>query len=228
MSLFDMIAGGLLLVSGVIGYARGAAREVITVVAILVATVVSLLALRFTGPIARNALHPDWIGNSVALLLVFVVVYVILRVTASAVSRRLQNTQGLGFLDRTVGFGFGLVRGLVALGAFTLVFSLATPADRMPTWITGSVLYPLSSAAANVLRAIAPQGSRLAGRAVPVLEDAVRDGTPLSPGSPARHRGGQTEEQRRSMDNLVEDARGADTPTDAQRRSMDDLVERSR
>lgn len=228
MSLFDMIAGGLLLVSGIIGYARGAAREVITVVALLVATAVALIALRFTGPIARQALHPDWIGNSVALIVVFIIVYVILRVTASAVSRRLQNTQGLGFLDRTIGFGFGLVRGLVALGAFTLVFNLATPADRMPTWITGSVLYPLSSAAANVLRAFAPQGSRLAGQAVPVITHAVRDGTPLTPGASSRRGDGQTEEQRRSMDSIVEQSRDEGGRSEAERRSMDDLVERSR
>lgn len=234
ISLFDMIAGGILLVSGFVGYVRGAAREVITVLALLVATVVALFLLRYTGPIARHALHPDWIGNFVALLTVFVLAYIVLRVGASAIGRRMQNTKALGILDRTVGFGFGLVRGLVVLGVFSIVFSLATPPDRMPDWITHSMLYPLSFRTANVLRAVAPQGSRLAGRAVPVLEHAVRDGTPLESGTPsAGHSGdrasGQTPAQRRSMDSVVEQSRGAaGGQSEAQRRSMDSVVEGSR
>jgi membrane protein required for colicin V production len=201
MTLFDLIAGGILLVSGFIGYVRGAAREVITVLALLIATAASLVLLRFTGPIARSALHPDWIGNAAALLVVFVIIYVIIRVIASAVSRRMRDVPTLGVLDRTVGFGFGLVRGIVALGAFVLVFSLATPPDRMPPWITGSWLYPLSASAANVLRAIAPEGSRLAGRVGPVLQRAVREGR--GPDEPP----GQTEEQRKAMDDVVERSR---------------------
>ena len=225
-----MIAGGILLVSGFVGYMRGAAREVITVLALLVATALALILLRYTGPIARHALQPDWIGNIAALLVVFVLAYIVLRVTAGAIGRRMENTRALGFLDRTIGFGFGLVRGIVALGVFTLGFNIATPPERMPQWITGSVLYPLSTSAANVLRAFAPQGSRLAGRAVPVLQDAVRNGTPLGQGAnrpPSR--GGQTQEQRQSMDSLVEHSTGpTDGATPSQRQSMDSVVERSR
>lgn len=206
MTLFDIVAGGLLLVSGFVGYVRGAAREVITVLALLIATAAALLLLRFTGPIARSALHPDWIGNAAALLVVFVIIYVLIRVSASAVSRRVRDAPTLGVLDRTIGFGFGLVRGIVALGAFVLVFSLATPPDRMPPWITGSLLYPLSASAANVLRAIAPEGSRLAGRVGPVLQRAVREGRgPDDAGTQAP--AGQTEEQRKAMDDVVERTR---------------------
>jgi membrane protein required for colicin V production len=196
MTLFDMIAGGILIVSGFVGYLRGAAREVVTVLALLIATGVALLLLRWTGPIARQALHPDWIGNAVALLAVFVLVYVAIRSSASALSRRLQNVASLSILDRTVGFGFGLVRGVIALGAFMLVFSLATPPDRMPDWITHATLYPLSAGAANVLRAIAPRGQRLAGRVGPVLQHAVQNGDAFTPDSTTNRSGALNEERR--------------------------------
>jgi hypothetical protein len=61
-----------------------------------------------------------------------------------------------------------------------------------------------------------------------VIENAVRDGTPLTPGARSRRSDGQTEEQRRSMDNVVEESRGEGGRTETERRSMDDLVERSR
>ncbi len=57
VTLFDLGAGLILLVSGIVGFVRGATREVTTVVAFVLAAVLSVLALRFTGPIARHAIH---------------------------------------------------------------------------------------------------------------------------------------------------------------------------
>ncbi|MDB5467361.1 MAG: colicin production protein, partial [Phenylobacterium sp.] len=64
---FDLIALLILAVSGLIGFARGAMRELTTVIAFVLAVAIALLALRFTGPIARHWLHPAWIGNVAAL-----------------------------------------------------------------------------------------------------------------------------------------------------------------
>ena len=49
MSLFDLAAGLVLIVSALVGWIRGASREVATVAAIVIAAVVALAALRFTG-----------------------------------------------------------------------------------------------------------------------------------------------------------------------------------
>jgi membrane protein required for colicin V production len=113
----------------------------------------------------------------------------------------MRDVPNLGFLDRTVGLGFGLVRGLVALGGIVLVFQMATPDDRRPEWITQGALYPVSASAANVLRSIAPRSQRLAGRVGPVLQHAVTTG---------------------EVDNSAWDA------TDDRRRPEESTVERSR
>jgi len=52
----------------------------------------------------------------------------------------------MGMLDRAVGTGFGLVRALVLLGGFSLLFNMATPRETAPGWVTGAVLYPLTEA----------------------------------------------------------------------------------
>src|SRR5665213_2939658 len=79
MSLFDYIAGAVLLVSGLIGFARGATREVTTVIAFVLAAIVAVFALRFTGPIARHAIHTAWIANTAAILILFILAYIVLR-----------------------------------------------------------------------------------------------------------------------------------------------------
>ena len=190
MTLFDLAAGLILLVSALVGWLRGGTREVSTVVAFIFAAVIALFALRFTGAIARHAIHTVWLANSLALLLVFVLAYILLRVGAAALSRQMQQTVALGTIDRIIGVGFGLLRALVVLGLFNLLITAATPPERIPPWIGQAALHPLSSASARVLRTFAPEGLKLARQVAPTVKKVVSDhGDTNSAADPAERRG---------------------------------------
>ena len=103
-----------------------------------------------------------------------------------------------------VGVGFGVVRALVLLGVFYLVFNAATPPERVPAWIKDATLYPLASFSAKALMALAPQGSAVVGRAVPALEDAVRDGSSDANMTAGK---GYDQQSRDEVDALVEQNR---------------------
>jgi membrane protein required for colicin V production len=173
MTLFDLVIVGLLLLSGLVGFIRGATRELITVIAFVLGALAAVFALRFTGPIARDAINPSWAGNAVAILLVFLIVYILLRVLGAQVTRRIHQTSSLGSIDRAAGVGVGLIRALVLIGVFHLVFHAATPEERLPGWMTGAALYPLSGAAAGALRVVAREGAQNADTLGPALKGAV-------------------------------------------------------
>lgn len=176
MTLFDIIALSLLGVSALVGFARGALREVTTVAAFVAALFAAAFGLRFIGPMARAAIHPAWLGNVVGLLVVFLVIYTILRIAGSALVKSLHSTGGLGFIDRLVGGGFGLVRGLVALGVINIAIHMAPAPQGEPSWIVNAKLYPLSEKCAQVLRAVAPKGSDMVKRLTPAIEKTVNSG----------------------------------------------------
>ncbi len=134
------------------------------------------------------------------------VVYGGLRLTGAGLARRIQDTQILGMLDRTIGLGFGLVRALVFLGLFNLAFTAATPASLTPRWLTGSTLYPLTATCGQVLRRLAPAGFGLAGKLEPALSDAVRDGT-VNPSRDLGRNRGYDARERGQIDDLVEKSR---------------------
>jgi membrane protein required for colicin V production len=172
MSLFDLAAGLVLVVSVLVGWIRGASREVATVAAIVVAAIVALVALRLTGPVARHAIHTPWLANIAAILIVFAAVYILLRVAASALTRRLHQTS-LGGADRAVGGLFGVARALVILGLANLTLGAIIPADRMPAWIAGAWLYPVSGVSGQALKAFAPHGADLVKQVAPVVSHAI-------------------------------------------------------
>jgi membrane protein required for colicin V production len=198
VSKLDYIVLGLLLVSAVIGFARGAAREIVAVIALLGAAAAAVFGLRYAGPAASHFVHPHWLAVAVALVAVFGVIYLALRLAGAWLASRVHGTNVLGALDRTVGLLIGLVRGLVVLGALYLMFNAATPADLQPRWITGAKSWPIAANMGRILETLAPRGLDMAGKLKPTFVRAVSD--------PSRDRStteGYDARQRSEIDHLV-------------------------
>jgi len=174
--MFDLIVLLILAVSAVIGFVRGAVREVVTVVAFVLSILIAIFLLRLTAPPFRHVIHPDWLASTTAIIVIFLVAYIALRVIGGHMTERVKRVRHIGTFDRVIGLGFGLVRALVTLGLFNIVFQIATPPERTPKWVTEAKLYPLTEVSADALRAMAPKGSAIASKVAPALKDAVAEG----------------------------------------------------
>jgi len=181
MSFFDLAAGLVLLVSGLVGFIRGGAREAAGIAALAMAAIVGFLALRYTGPIARHAIHTIWLANLAAVLAVFAAVYALLRALAAAIVRALHRSAALGTLDRVAGAGLGLGRACLLLGLVTLTLNAVIPPQRAPSWLTQARLYPLGVASAARLKAFAPKGEALAAQVAPRVSQAIASDDSNSP-----------------------------------------------
>jgi membrane protein required for colicin V production len=177
MTQFDFIVLGLLLFSAAVGFARGAVREVFALVALVAAASLAIFGLPVFGPMVREVVKPDWLGTIASLAIVFIVAFVALRLIGAAIARRVQNTQVLGFLDRSLGLLIGLGRGLIVLGALYLMFNAATPQDLRPKWITGAQTWPLAESMGGLIERLVPQGMDVAGRLKPAFDRAVGNGS---------------------------------------------------
>jgi membrane protein required for colicin V production len=109
----------------------------------------------------------------------------------------------MGMLDRAVGTGFGLIRALVLLGGFSLLFHMATPAETAPRWVTAGLFYPLSDASGRILKAFAPSGLAVAKSVAPKVESVVRAGVE----APKTIEKGYEARERDAVDDLVEKTR---------------------
>jgi membrane protein required for colicin V production len=206
MTQFDVIVLLLLGISAAVGFARGAVLEVVSLVALVAAAALAIFGLPISAPMARKLIHPDWFATAAALLVVFVVSYLLLRMLGAAVAARIQQTRFVGALDRSVGLAIGLARGLIVLGALDLMFNAATPKDLQPRWIVGATTWPLAQNMGRLLTAMAPKGLDIAGRLKPAFDRALHtaahdalDDRLKSEGYDAR--------QRREIEDLVEKSR---------------------
>jgi membrane protein required for colicin V production len=198
MTTFDVIALIILAASAGIGFVRGGAREVVTVVASILAVVIAVAGLRISGPIARHAIRVEVLANAVAILVVFAIAYAVLSLIGHRLTRRIPGADAGSRTDRLLGVVFGLVRGVAALGVLFLLFNVATPPERTPGWVKHAALYPLSRAAGHVLIALGPEGSAVAHKVVGGSGD---DSSPASDGP------GYDAASRKGVDDLVEKTR---------------------
>ncbi|HEY2178431.1 MAG TPA: CvpA family protein [Caulobacteraceae bacterium] len=209
MTGFDFVAGIILLVSALIGFARGATREITTVVAFIAAVAGSIFGLRLTAPVAHHFIHTVWLANAAAALAGFIVIYVIVRLVGGRLTRGVHQT-GLSSLDRALGLAVGLARGVVAVGVLVLLIEAVTPPERMPTWFTKARTYPMANAAGAALRVLAPKGVAIARRMGPEVENALAPSEVENAEGPVRAvpgRHGYSEAQRKALDDLVEKSR---------------------
>ena len=146
-----LVVGGAALV----GFVRGFAHEVLA----LLAWIIAIVALKvFHEPLAGRLV--DSVGTAagaavMAFALLFVPTYIAVKLFAQAVGGRTRRSV-LGPVDRVLGGGFGMVKGL--LGA-TLIFLLANLATDMvyggsaarPTWMTASRTFPLLNASGRAV-----------------------------------------------------------------------------
>jgi membrane protein required for colicin V production len=178
MSAFDAIADGALLVSGLIGFARGANKEITRVVAFVFAAFVAVTSVRFTAAFARTAIHPSWLAVAVALLGAFLIVYVALRGLGSTLARNLQSTPSTA-VDRISGLILGLGRGWILTGVFALLVEVGAPGGPAPAWAVRSSAWPAAAAAGRVLWSTAPLFVSLFHKTEQSISSAASD----SPGS---------------------------------------------
>ena len=88
-----------------------------------------------------------------------------------SLQKNVKTGEDVTTIDRTLGFVFGLARGLVLLGLLVLVLNNTMPGAN-PAWLTNARVYPAADATARLLQSLAAEGS-WAAQTVPEAEEEL-------------------------------------------------------
>lgn len=152
MSALDLFVFLLLIGGGAVGFVRGFVHEVISLLAWIVA--IAMLKLfhsqLWTG--LEKSFHSSPAAAAVlAFAILFIPTFLLVKLLARSIGGKTRRHALLGPFDRTLGAGFGALKGLLGATLFFLLANLATDmvygpqADR-PQWMVKSRTYPLLNA----------------------------------------------------------------------------------
>ncbi len=137
ITLLDVILLGVMLVSGLLAMIRGFMREILSIAAWGAAAIVTLYSFQKLLPSAKTYISNDTIAMVVVVAGVFIGTLILVSIVTVRISDMILDSR-IGALDRTLGFLFGLARGLLIVVVAFLFFSWLVPDKQRPDWVNGA------------------------------------------------------------------------------------------
>ena len=169
MNPLDIGVIAIIVLSAIFAFARGFVREALSIVAWVGAAAITVYGfnpvLLFVSPFVNNVL----LAQLIAGFGLFVVSLIVLTI-ATGYLARLVRASALSPIDRTLGFIFGLARGVLIVCLAYLLLDFVQPSER-PAWIRDAKSAPYLHQGADLLRQFLPEQLKIKNAAI---DDAVR------------------------------------------------------
>jgi len=212
MNWLDIGVVALIVLSAVFAFARGFVREAFSVVAWGGAAAITFYGFGWAYDRVDPYVHNPLLSQVIAGFGLFVVSLIVLTMITGILARMVSMT-AFSPIDRTLGFVFGLARGMFLVCLAYLLLATALPPTDWPPWLRDAKSGPYLSEGADLLRGFLPESLKLktAGFAPEPVDPAIEarramralatpaDAGPAKPEAPPRYR----EQNRRDLDRLI-------------------------
>jgi len=155
ITLLDIGLIAVMLISGLLAMVRGFMREVLSIVAWVLAAVATLYAYGKLVPAATAYFNSELIAKAAVVGGVFLLTLLLASVVTVRVSDKVLDSR-VGALDRTLGFLFGLGRGLIIVVVAFGFFEWMVPGKSQPAWVAEAKSKVFLSDSAEWLRSMSP------------------------------------------------------------------------
>lgn len=137
LTLLDIGLLAVMLISGILAMVRGFMREVLSIASWLIAAGVTLYGYARAEVYVREYVSNDLLAKGIAIGGLFLITLLVVSLITVKISDLVLDSR-VGALDRSLGFLFGLARGLVIMVVAFLFFAWLVPAKSMPDWVTNA------------------------------------------------------------------------------------------
>jgi membrane protein required for colicin V production len=155
ITLLDIVLIAVMLISGLLAMVRGFMREVLSIIAWVLAAGATLYAYAKLLPGATAYFNSSVIAKAAVVGGVFLVTLLAVSVVTVKISDMVLDSR-VGALDRTLGFLFGLARGLIIVVVAFAFFDWLVPAKAQPAWVTDAKSKIFLVNTADWLRSMSP------------------------------------------------------------------------
>ena len=192
VSVLDLVVIGIVLISALLAAVRGFTREVLAIVAWVVAAAAAWYLHPTALPIAQQYISSNTVALVASIGAIFVITLIIVSIITVQISDLILDSR-IGALDRTLGLFFGAARGFLicVIGWAFLGWLLQ---GKNPDWAAASRTRPAMENTRDSIIAMLPENAealiqRLRNKdatpeAEPAEPDPQRPAAPAAPAAP--------------------------------------------
>lgn len=163
LTAFDIGVGILVLISALLATTRGLTREVLSLATWAGSAAFAAYMFFYHPEIARQYITPDIWADVATAVASFLIALIVLHLLTMRIGDWITDSR-LGPLDRTLGFVFGALRGIL-IAVVVVIFGKWLLGTNLPDW----------AAEAQTLPALENLGERLIALLPESLEEQVND-----------------------------------------------------
>lgn len=145
----------IVLSSGLFGILRGLTKEALGLVSWSGASCAAFVGLPLMRNIARAQIANPMIADGVTIILIFILFLVLFSLISHFLSGMVKNS-ALGGIDRSLGFSFGIVRGIVVVCILEIAMGCFVPRPEQSDYLQKSKLSAVIHRGSDVVLQILP------------------------------------------------------------------------
>ncbi len=185
ITILDLVLLAVMLISGLLAMIRGFMREILSIASWGIAALATLYSFQKLLPFAKNYINNDTIAAAAVIGGVFIGTLIVISLITTRISDMVLDSR-IGALDRTLGFLFGLARGLLIVVVAFLFFTWLVPDKQRPDWVTAAKSLTVLNSTGVWLQSLLPddpENTILNKLKKNKPEEEQPDAEPASPGS---------------------------------------------
>jgi len=156
ITLLDLILLVVMLISALLAMVRGFMREVLSIASWAAAAILTLYAYPKLKPIVLQYFSNEIVASAICIGGVFLGTLLIVSIVTIKISDTILDSR-VGALDRTLGFLFGLGRGLIIVVVAFLFFAWLVPGSKQPDGVKNAKSLEVLNKTGEWLQALLPQ-----------------------------------------------------------------------
>ena len=205
ITLLDIIVLAVMLLSGLLAMIRGFMREILSIAAWGTAALTTVYAFSKLLPTAKTYFNNDTIATVAVIAGVFIGTLIVVSIVTVRISDMILDSR-IGALDRTLGFLFGLARGLLIIVVAFQFFIWLVPEKSQPDWVSSAKSRVVLQGTGDWLKSLLPddpENTILKKFKKPKTDDEQADTAP-EPRPQGSAEGGYSKSSRDGLKQLID------------------------
>lgn len=151
----DVILILIMLISAFLAMLRGLTREMLSIMSWAIAALAALFFYQLYKERVRALIEPQMLADGVLIASVFLLTLLLVSLVTVRISDRVLDSR-VGAVDRTLGFVFGLVRGLILVVIAYELIAAIVPKESLPRWVTEARSLPVIERTGRAIISVLP------------------------------------------------------------------------
>lgn len=156
ITILDGVLLGVMLISAFLAMMRGFIREVFSIGTWIAAAAAALFFHSLLVPYVEPYVGNDLLSQAISAAAVFFITLILVSFITIRISDFILDS-GVGPIDRTLGFMFGALRGLLIVVVALMLFNGLVQREKRPTWVTNAKSLPVLTEIGGRITAALPE-----------------------------------------------------------------------